>query len=728
MVGLHGRDPTLRRGHGHGPRDPDPGLSVRTHWITKAAYGRSQSYTPYINTALDSWQPIPGVYHYPGLMPSGSASSFYYVPGNIKARMQFDGVLGGGYDATFNPQPYALADFFNHAMREPDERALHSARIAAIEQREAEIAADIAAGLVPREPLWDMSKEPTLRLLLEDMNTNPDLYRNAMVINLHGELMPMPAMRNYSDAAKDPDHWPEVRVVTHPEELRTARAGGGGSDAVVLRTYAYVTDPDAYTGPEQLDQIAIEVVGMDLTDPSTAEPDLHPDVELDFLQGGVDIGGVKDYFPFAAAIWDTTPSSNPARLQPNQMYYEAEFVAPVSGGEGFTRIRLFNTPVIAPEVNSKGVANDWASRLYDMEYVPSAPLGDFSRDLNATGTDPKNTARWRLTISGQAFPKQLFVDNSNNRYDPNDDVQLQIRTRIWSGLDPETSGTLYPPASINAPDNLSTTYTWWADSVDDVPATERAQFFGDPRHCPYRDVLHGDPDFGDGYNWYHDNLRNSGDATSDYTGLDRDRLRNRWRGRVAADVPRLFELARKGLVQSNALYTTLTGWSYYYIGNGCDIGYDSANGYPNSIPVDQTPYGNPGLAWYTNTITGSRTYVRSIDGGGNYWWGMPWLGELYRTMRQAIGGRSTPAASRPATCPRGRLRVSSSKAPATGSTTVRATGRGASKSTTRGNAWPRRVAPASSTSARVRRRSTTEVPVATATSSAPAWTRRTTTT
>src|SRR5690606_33743672 len=123
---------------------------------------------------------------------------------NIKARMNLDGVEVNGYDADLNPVPYALADFFNHAMRYPDEYALWEQRVAAIEDREQDIEDAIIAGTVVPDELTDMSKEPTLRILLDEMNTDPAKYKNALMINLHGELLPMPALRNYSDAAKDP--------------------------------------------------------------------------------------------------------------------------------------------------------------------------------------------------------------------------------------------------------------------------------------------------------------------------------------------------------------------------------------------------------------------------------------------------------------------------------------------------------------------------------------------
>jgi hypothetical protein len=74
------------------------------------------------------------------------------------------------------------------------------------------------------------------------------------------------------------------------------------------------------------------------------------------------------------------------------------------------------------------------------------------------------------------------------------------------------------------------------------------------------------------------------------------------------------------------VYTTLTGWSYYYMGHGGEIGYDAANGYPNSIPTDLTVFGGRVGLGHVDTITGGRKYVRSSD--KVYWWGMPWLGEL----------------------------------------------------------------------------------------------------
>ncbi|MCR9248326.1 MAG: hypothetical protein NXI31_25135 [bacterium] len=606
----------------------NPGLVFRTHWITKSSFGRNQGYRPYVNDSNDSRQPVPDVYHYPGKMPAGSSSVYYYVPDNIKGHINLDGVATNGYDATLNPHPYALADYFNHSMRYPQEKALWDTRIAEIEAREAAIAAAKAGGTTPPAELDDMSKEPTLRLFLEDMITAPEKYKNALVINLHGELLPMPPLRNYSDAARVPLKAPHVRVVTHPEELRTMRddVSPGSSDPVVLRMYAYLDDPN-YSGIDRInssDPIApnytiVDVMGVDLVDETTFK--MMSFARLQCVPGGVPANGTSDY----ATSWQDATFLSDA-TDPTQMWY---YAFPVQNGTDpvFTRIVLANTPVVCPPVSGYGL--DAGFNLYGMHYVPSpVEVGrDFTNDLTTptSGDLPKNTARWRLTIDPVALTNNSFTTPTNGRYNPDDDVVLEVRTRIYTG--PTEGGVAWPPANRYEPENLSVTYTWWADSADDVPATERAQFNGDPRHLPYKDCFNGATDFPNSYNWYHDDLWDGTDyAGWDYPALDAYRIRDRWNGAMSCDVPRLMQLFRQGLTNSACVYTTLTGYSYYYTGIGNDIGYDSANGYPSSIPSNMIPHGGTGSG-YLNTITSSRRWVR--EPGSNAWFGMPWLGELY---------------------------------------------------------------------------------------------------
>ncbi|MDO8349108.1 MAG: hypothetical protein Q7T30_02650, partial [Planctomycetota bacterium] len=637
----------------------NPGLTFRTHWITKAAFGRNQGYRPFINDATDSNVAMPDVYHYSGKMPAGSASTYYYVPDNIKARVNLDGTEANGYDVDLNPHPYALADFFNHAMRYPEELALWQARVDAIEEREAEIAAAIeSGGEVPAE-LTDMSKEPTLRLFLEDLYSDPTKYKNAMVINLHGELLPMPALRNYSDAARDPVNLANVRCVTHPEELRTMRnaaSPGTASDALKLRMYAYATtnstNVTSFTPNIMSVPMVVEVMGLNLMHPTLANT-LSTSCTIQNLRGGVSVGGSVS--PHAYSAFANAKVIGDSSLVANEMYYRAEYVDPsVTGQERFTRIYLYNTPVIAPPMTvssvTKGLNATEQANLYWMPYIPCPveAARTFANNLNTANTVsiPKNTARWTLSIAPGVFTNGSFIDTSGASYNPTTDVVMKIRTRIWAGTDPANSGTMWPPAERNSPDNLSVTYSWWADSIEDVPITERSQFNGDPRHCPYKDLFNGDPDFPNGYNWYHDALNNSSEnsfAALNYLSMASGNLRNRWQSAMSCDVPRYMELLRKGLTKSACVYTTLTGFSYYYLGIGNDIGYDSANGYASSIPSHLVAHGTNATG-FIDTITGSRRFVRAV--GSGYWWGIPWLGELYPDSDQAAwnadGGAGNP--------------------------------------------------------------------------------------
>jgi len=620
----------------------NPGLELRTHWITKASYGRNRWYRPYINVAADSNANVPNVYWYPGKMPTGSASANYYVPGAMKANMSYDGVATHGYDADLNPYPYALADWFNHAMRYPQEKALHDQRVAAATARRLAIEDANRNGGTPPPEMDDGSEEPTYRLLLEDMCTNPDKYRRALIVNLHGELLPMPSLRNYSDAAKDPENLPEVRVVTHPEELRTKRTATI-TDDVWLRVYSYVTSPDHYTGSTTMPvdrPIAVKIMNVDLT---ASGGGLIAGAEVRRLVGGVDVGGSSAYLPFANA------PQRSAATYPNEMCYTVQFVDPGAGQEKFTLIKLYNSPVRTPYLQIPsgtgpfyGIANTTRARLYGLEYIPSCTEagGDFSRDLSVTGDGPKNTARWRIKLPSSVYTLSRFVTITGGYYNPNADVTLKVQTLIWD--DSRTTaenlqfGQVFPQptdATLFRPDNLSETYTWWADSATDVPMTERYQFQGDPRHNPYRDNLKSTttPDFQDGYNWFFDSLNNSGqNAAADYPALSSGNLRNLWLGRLRQDLPRFFQLFRTGLVNTGSVYTTLTGFSYYYVGFGNEIGYDSANSYPSSIPVNLRPWGSPGFTGYADNITGARWLVRSFANywGANPWWSMPWLGEL----------------------------------------------------------------------------------------------------
>src|SRR5678815_1237478 len=136
----------------------------------------------------------------------------------------------------------------------------------------------------------------------------------------------------------------------------------------------------------------------------------------------------------------------------------------------------------------------------------------------------------------------------------------------------------------------------------------RDRFNGDPRQMPYKDCFKGGNDFPNSYNWYLDNLNGSLEpAIADFPSIDGTLLRNCWgSGQMACDVPRYMQLLREGLVKSSCGYSSLTGWSYFYLGIGAEVGYDAANGYPSSIPTNLTPYGLTGSTGYFDNITSPR--------------------------------------------------------------------------------------------------------------------------
>jgi hypothetical protein len=109
------------------------------------------------------------------------------------------------------------------------------------------------------------------------------------------------------------------------------------------------------------------------------------------------------------------------------------------------------------------------------------------------------------------------------------------------------------------------------------------------------------------------------------------------------DVPRIFQVVRTALLRTNSVWTTMTGFSYYYLGIGGEIGYDAANGFNDSIPVHSRPFTGTNISnWYEQSIInavpgpcssasprcapGVKYVAQSVTNG---WWGLNWIGELY---------------------------------------------------------------------------------------------------
>lgn len=208
----------------------NPGLKIRAHWIRRMSFGRDLEYTPELNSSVraDAGGAFKKAYIYPGLVQYDDSDDFYYSADWFKARLNVDGVIQAR-------DGYPIADQFNHAMRYPDEERLYG------------ILCGIAAN--KGEPAPEMS----LRMLLEKMSANAPELRNAIVINLHGEMVPAVPLRNYSDAAKDPEAYtgrgpglPDRawRAVSHPERLSYDTTVAGQADQAV-NVYAYDMNPPA---------------------------------------------------------------------------------------------------------------------------------------------------------------------------------------------------------------------------------------------------------------------------------------------------------------------------------------------------------------------------------------------------------------------------------------------------------------------------------------------------
>ncbi|PCJ62671.1 MAG: hypothetical protein COA79_03900 [Planctomycetota bacterium] len=294
------------------------GMTIRNHWVTKLGYGRDRFYAPYLNVTQDSYQDVENAFYYPGTLPTGFDKPEYYVPTLMKCRMQSDVKLNEGEPITYinnynpyfnseiiglnpavvpsswqpyNPHPYAPADYLNNPMRYPDMKKIYDIRNFEAKRgwyhkyidRDPE--KNPGLGEISREDNPDYAnvenyftrvgqgEEMPWSLLLDEMSMNPEKFRNAIFLNLHGELLPMVPSRNYSDAAfsssgvnikrpyvlgdasYDAGRYSYFRAVSHAEKIRYQKfndsASAGAADITVntdsqnpyFRVYGYLSDP-----------------------------------------------------------------------------------------------------------------------------------------------------------------------------------------------------------------------------------------------------------------------------------------------------------------------------------------------------------------------------------------------------------------------------------------------------------------------------------------------------
>ncbi len=678
----------------------NPGLIIRPHLIHRLAYGRDQEYYPYINEDDDTNDvAMPYVYFYPGHMRTTGADG---LPANVPYDYYLASMIGGRLDVDnvrTNAASYPLCDMQNHAVRYPDELALYN----------------YYSSLPGGDP------EPSLRMLIENMNSNPAAYKNAIIVNLHGELMPLPPMRNYSDAAKSPAIFPYKRLVTHPQNLEYTSA----SNPVTLRVYSYRTsnnvgvlgqyysnafnstppnpsnintmtptltrydrninfdwcgsgnpvnpnppDPSisvnkfvvrwtGYITPEYSENYTFyaltdDGVNLNITNgstitnlisdwndqaatmststaicPLTANSTYY--VEMDYYQDtGVACAKLywssahqlKELVPFdkipLATVYiptDTVTSSNITVQEivggPDTAYQRVSVdlskstsvctvTNPAGGG---TLITLLDSPIFNSTSSASNGGLSSANTLYGLEYIP-CPVGNitdgFSNDL-VTSSITKNTARWVITFAANSFATGMHTVETRIGSDLNTGIQYQ-----------------YP--------NLSRTYFWVNQAP---PVTEQYQFMGDPRHCPYLDVKQTSR-----YNWWFTSIPNTQFSYSSFSYTT-----NGWNGNCDMDIPRYFQIYRQGLLATESIWTTMNGFSYYYVGMGGEFGMDKDPFY-GAPPTGSLPFINQ--PW--NTVTdNSLTHIDEILNGpvrliastDLTWFAKNWIGELYQDQDYA---------------------------------------------------------------------------------------------
>jgi len=356
------------------------------------------------------------------------------------------------------------------------------------------------------------------------------------------------------------------------------------------------------------------------------------------MTGGIDAIGTT-VLPIDSSKYDIT-------LNPNFDYNGDGLREEVPG----ILITLKDTPTrtdpYSSGTNLTGIAD--TKKLYGMQYIPT-PLDTASfpkdRNLYAKGDKVKNTARWIISLDINAPSADTVCSNPDKQSDLScfQGDLMRIETRIGNDLNTGlrmdgtinsslgTTGTLNSTVGANSRSDellsdLSRTYTWIGITV---PATERYQVIGDPRHNPYLDVITSR-----GYNWFFggnstdtskaSNVNSATDYYPTITGL----LSSSFSGNNPdADIPRIFQLFRQGLLYSNAIYTSMTGFTDYYYGIGGELGLDTNN--RQNFDVKGDPYNSSSLQNIqsgSNEITSNQRIIGSDD---NKWVALPWLGELY---------------------------------------------------------------------------------------------------
>jgi len=645
----------------------NPGLIIRQHEISQTAFGRDFFYNPYINQAQDTITAVmPWIYFYAGNTPATSGSTsgtdtMFFNPAQLEA------VGGINVDGTIkSDNGFSMCDMYNTGMRYPDEVAAYNA-----------VSQSIAS--IPGSQPYQI----TLRMLLEQMNSQPASLTNPLIVSMHGEVLPLVNIRNYSDAAKDPlnasgSGGPNLRVVTHPDLVHYPSITAGSTRPVSLRVYAYY---DGLLNPSNLDTTYSMATGTNIPvvpNITIYFPSLKfstGDLNVTAISGGV-TGGTN--YRYTA---NNNLSSGAVNAVMN-MYWT---LTNPNGTD--TLITLYNTPSRCATVIAGGVTTGLypTQRLYNAEYIPCSvdTNKNYSTDLTTSASSanakPVNTARWIIS-----FKQASLINIPDGQYPVETRIGTSASCTLWGDYNYSTTPIGPIPSGSAAASELmadiSRTYLWigtgnnsgvtWGGSGV-TPFTERYQYNGDPRHCPYLDCKFGSvalatQDSGttidsDSYNWYWEAIGNdnpSGNQGDGYGGFLKSTAG--FNGQPTGtgtygdmrDLPRYYYTYRRGLLQTTGVFTNLNGWTCWHASEGGEIGgtYDP---FASSLKYLDTPWDPADTAapstrnidevqdsnnWNPTAIGGVTVHTTARDvmynngkslNAATNWYAKWWLGEMY---------------------------------------------------------------------------------------------------
>jgi hypothetical protein len=613
-------------------KNNNPGLEIRKHWVRRLAYGRDPYYKPIgnKNASLNNPGAVPldWVYFYPGKL---SSTSMRYNPEVLNGQLKSDGVdqnavlFGAATNRYYTQQaPYTFADQYNHALRYPEEEEKYA----------------VAKAGNPKE-------EMSLRMLFEKMSKGE--LHNAILVNLHAELVPVIPVRNFSDAARvplalnqgnyikdnfgvDEDNNTEItsgsraRLVTHPRRLKVDRNTSdsfGASNSVELRVYPYLSADYGVEPPEEYRKGQIVLRNLrDRIHRWNDNGSSYKNVQIEVLHK----------LPTPIVDTDTIRHRHSTSLShygsgAHSSWSRHTHTVTTTTPAGYHWVRIWPDNGDAMD-NTEDIPYSSTLKSTYLENVDSynedtgKDIGDNDiiiklKNIPYTHTVVNNYGLpgSRLLYGFNYFPDTSlpFMDNDlPDANAPRNTARFRIRFNV------EDAGRYDVLTTIGKEDKLqrhqypnrSTTYQW-VDTA--VPFSEQYQIVGDPRLYPYEDTITGGESIRTGFNRYFADLTSGAyynGSTQSWNAFPASA--NTWSG-VDVDLPRQLELWRRGLLSSNGVYLNPAGFSFYYTGLGGEIMGETRSSKPyngGSATVDHYEFGEARLiaradnGWYSKLSHG----------------------------------------------------------------------------------------------------------------------------